>query len=909
MTVTATGPRTIGRVRETEVLREAIGDLRRGQGGCVILEGPDGIGKSHLLAAAVHHAAELDVRVLDAGAATGRPAVGATRLGELCDTSTRDLPLRTPADAFAAPDAYARRWAERAGAFVRAQGPLLIVLDDAHRAAETAGLLGTLVPRTAGLPVLWLLVRRTGLPAGAADDALDHLAHDHARRVLIGPLDEPDTLQLATEVLGAPPEPRLAVLALRSGGFPGLLTALLTALREQGAVQIRGDRASVRNGELPRAVHRRVDAQLRVLSEETRWLLAAIAVYDRPCTLHEVVGLLGHGFDLRLASLVHEALAAQILTESEAGLAFRCPLVRDVVYENLSTSVRRALHREAASVLEQESGRPPAETARHIMLGTRPGEESAGRLRDFVAQLGRSPAALGESVRALEEVDRYGEARALVNDVLGAAELDPAARSGILVALSGAALNTGQDHGTAGHASDALRAPGLAPGLRARLLSVHASGQLAYGRDELAEEMAREAIRQGADSRDTEARVLGAMTLSRLALERGRLREASFRACEAVHLAHLGGIDTLHPQLLLAPARAALDDFEQAEIMLHLGERDAEKSGNTWLRPAWAYQRARLWLAAGRLDEAERAADAARESAEPRSPLGVRVLATLSHLALLRDDLSTAWYHLRRAGLGPVENLPSRPEDVLWRHGLLRLAEGGPETAFATLRPVYDALPRRTALLSREPQAAAVLVRVARCAGEGECARTVVHAIRELAAQHPEIPSLQGAAAHAEGVLRDDPQLLERANAAYRHAPRPLARAAALEDTGLLLRGVRPTRATARLRAALNLYEETGARWHARRVRRWLDAGPDASPGGPPPGPGLGWGTLTESERRVAVLVAEGLTNREVAKRLHISPHTVDSHLRHCFAKLAVNNRVALTRTVLDHHRPDPGNT
>ena len=46
-------------------------------------------------------------------------------------------------------------------------------------------------------------------------------------------------------------------------------------------------------------------------------------------------------------------------------------------------------------------------------------------------------------------------------------------------------------------------------------------------------------------------------------------------------------------------------------------------------------------------------------------------------------------------------------------------------------------------------------------------------------------------------------------------------------------------------------------------------------------------------------LVANGLTNREVATRLFLSPHTVDSHLRHIFRKLDINSRVDLVRLVI----------
>ncbi len=46
--------------------------------------------------------------------------------------------------------------------------------------------------------------------------------------------------------------------------------------------------------------------------------------------------------------------------------------------------------------------------------------------------------------------------------------------------------------------------------------------------------------------------------------------------------------------------------------------------------------------------------------------------------------------------------------------------------------------------------------------------------------------------------------------------------------------------------------------------------------------------------------MAEGLTNGAVARRLYICPHTVNTHLRHVFAKLGVPNRVALTAVA--HH-------
>jgi len=59
-----------------------------------------------------------------------------------------------------------------------------------------------------------------------------------------------------------------------------------------------------------------------------------------------------------------------------------------------------------------------------------------------------------------------------------------------------------------------------------------------------------------------------------------------------------------------------------------------------------------------------------------------------------------------------------------------------------------------------------------------------------------------------------------------------------------------------------------------------------------------GWDSLTDSELKVVSLIAEGATNRAVAAQLHLSPHTVKTHIRNAFAKLGINSRTELTRFV-----------
>jgi DNA-binding CsgD family transcriptional regulator len=86
------------------------------------------------------------------------------------------------------------------------------------------------------------------------------------------------------------------------------------------------------------------------------------------------------------------------------------------------------------------------------------------------------------------------------------------------------------------------------------------------------------------------------------------------------------------------------------------------------------------------------------------------------------------------------------------------------------------------------------------------------------------------------------------------------------------------------------------------RLRAYRSAPPaGGSPNSRPNQGSFGWLSLTESEGGVADLVADGLTNREVANRLFVSPHTVDAHLRHIYRKLGIRSRVELTRVVADH--------
>ena len=155
-------------------------------------------------------------------------------------------------------------------------------------------------------------------------------------------------------------------------------------------------------------------------------------------------------------------------------------------------------------------------------------------------------------------------------------------------------------------------------------------------------------------------------------------------------------------------------------------------------------------------------------------------------------------------------------------------------------------------------------------------------------------------ARRCRGLVEDAAEPLIEAVELARGVPRMMQHAGACEDAATVLaRNGRPDDAARLLAEALNRYEVAGADAWADRVRAGLRAlGVQPVMRDCRHRAARGWVSLTATERVISQLVAEGLTNRAVARRLHISPHTVNTHLRHVFAKLAVSNRAALASAV-----------
>ena len=196
-----------------------------------------------------------------------------------------------------------------------------------------------------------------------------------------------------------------------------------------------------------------------------------------------------------------------------------------------------------------------------------------------------------------------------------------------------------------------------------------------------------------------------------------------------------------------------------------------------------------------------------------------------------------------------------------------------------------------------EAEDAPQLVRIGIAAGDDELARAAV-ALAETRSQcNPLVQSLAGTAAHAKGLWTRSLSDLKAATVLLADGPRPLAFASALEDLGrLAVKEGSLEDGIAALDRALSINSNSGASWDAARVRHRLRALGVKRRIVAPSRPEAGWGSLTNAETVVAVLAAEGKTNRQIAEALFISPHTVNTDLRHIFEKFGVNSRISLTR-------------
>ena len=231
-------------------------------------------------------------------------------------------------------------------------------------------------------------------------------------------------------------------------------------------------------------------------------------------------------------------------------------------------------------------------------------------------------------------------------------------------------------------------------------------------------------------------------------------------------------------------------------------------------------------------------------------------------------------------------------ESAHWALTVLELGLGRPEEALRHARGASDSGIRLWAMLDR--------IEAAIHAGEREAARDWL-AYFEPWAENGRAAWARAVLLHCKGLLSDDEleceRLLRASLDAHAKATRPFERSRTELALGELLRRARRrVEAREHLRAALNGFEGLGARLWAERARTELRASGQVARRRDP----STTDELTAQELQIVHLVAQGLSNREVAAQLFLSSRTIDFHLRNVFRKLNISSRTQLARLDLD---------
>ena len=939
-----TGP-LLERSDELARIESALSEARSGTGTLVVVEGPAGIGKTTLLAAARTAAAESGMRVLRSrGTELERdfafgvvrqlfePPLAAASISERADLLQDAAGLA--AAALELPGAPATRGSPSSGvdpsfaifhglywlcANLTASGPLCLVVDDAHWAdAASLRYLAFLLTRLEELDAALVLATRPREP-GTDAELLDTLTTDPSAEVIrLPPLTRAAVAQLVESELGGAPDPVFIDACLRATrGVPFLMHVLVEALSEGGIAPTAQSASHVeRIG--ARTVGRSIRLRLRRLPEHADRLAWALAILEQGDLLQaaRLAGLEEHE-----AADAAELLAGAGILASSRPLTFIHPIVRTGIYSDLTGTERAQGHRRAAEVLAEQPGETER-IAQHLLI-SEPAADAwvVERLLEAARAAGKQGAPESEAIflrRALAEPPPPGDRSALLLD-LGMAE----ANAGLadwaehLQLAVDTALN-------AGAAAEAALMLGLALSRAHRFAEAvevldRAASSLDSGHSELALLLEAAAVIPGMNDPATAPSV---------ALRRETLRERA-RDDPAVPA-----------ELLAAAAFISVLTNEPAVVGAELASRAILAGQSTppgsasrpWFSLATWFSQATLSLLwAERYVQVRPLLDASIAQARATGD-GSRLAVGLAHrgwLAFRRGDLFAAegdtrtalaadelpappLYRVLNAGVlvktlvdqgeleaaeEALEPLPSEAEIGSIPAAMLRLARGrlrveqhrvaeGLDDFLAVGVLLTPALVTCPGYLPWRSEAALAQLAL----GEREQAERLAAEELELARAFG-APRALGAAMRAAGVVAGGDRgeaLLREAIGTLERADARLERARALADLGALLRRRnRRTEARELLREALDAAHRAGARPLAEQVETELRA-----TGARPRRVVLtGLDSLTASERRIAEHASHGLTNREIAQTLFVTARTVEGHLTSVFRKLQLASR------------------
>jgi DNA-binding CsgD family transcriptional regulator len=927
--------RLFEREHELGVLGRLVESARSGAGGAIVVEGPPGIGKSSLLAAAREAASDLQVLGARGGELEREFPFGVVRqllepVLVAADPHERAA-LLTGAAALAEPVlSYDDRGGNAEPGFsalhglywltanLAARRPVLALVDDLQWGdLPSLRWLVFLARRLEGVPVALLVGTRSPEAAPVADLIDELLAIPSVDPLHPAELSERATTRLAADVLAADPDVEFVSACHRAtGGNPFLLRELLGELDRREIAPTR-ENAGVAGGLSSQGVGRAVRARLRRLGPECAALAQAVAVLGDPVELGLAARLAE--LDEDTASGAADRLAEAAVLDPGRQLQFVHALVRSSVEAELSGGERALEHERAARLLTEE-GAGLDRIALHLLLAP------PRRDRDVVETLRRAAAearargapdgAVSYLRRALEE-QPPSEVRAAVAHELGEAAL----RAGdIELAIERLRDAT---RGLADPRERAQAANSLASALFLGNRSDEAMAELTAVIDQLPESereqgLRLQATRWVAPRTSTAAWRRLLATGDRFAATQGPARTTGERLALAVAGLHaVRGGTAAEARELAGRALAGgqlLDDpgpesagFWSAPLVLLWAEalEDAARITDDaidWARrhgslPAFSMAagvRAYLGWRRGALADAE--ADAASAIEHPAPGFAPWGHGALANILVERGMLAEADELLSQSPFEPG----GRAREIffyLQARARLRAAQQRPEEAvddlLACSKFEQEWEIATSAVCNWRADAAPLLASLDRHQEAVALAREEVERCRAFGAA-----GLFGAALRALGALTPGDEgisLLREAVEALTDSPTRLEYALALLDLGTALRRAgRRLDAREPLREALELARSCSADAVATRAHEELVA----AGARPRRDPTESRSQLTASELRVAKMAADGLTNREIAQSLFLTENTIHTHLKSVFRKLDIGSRSQLARAL-----------
>jgi DNA-binding CsgD family transcriptional regulator/tetratricopeptide (TPR) repeat protein len=932
----------IGRDSELSLLVNSMTEVAGGHGRAVLIEGEPGIGKSTLVHAACAQTTDQSWQIFwGAGDELGQalpllPFLDGLRVREPSANPRRTTIVQLLRGEFTAGrgEDVPAALAEQLLALVAelcASSPTVLVVDDLQWAdPATVTLWGRLARSVRQQPLLLIGMMR---PVPQREDllALRHAAGVSARLRLTG-LNEAAAAELVATLAGGKPDEELLRLADGAAGNPLYLTELVEALTRSSSVTITdAGAAELTNGPTPGSLSAAIADRLGFVAGWVREVLRAAALLGVDFAVPDLAIVLGRSV-ADLVPAVDEACTAGVLAESGAALKFRHPMIRAALYDEIPVPVRAAWHRDAGRALA-EAGAPADRVARQLLPAvgvagdtTQPIDQWILRWLDQAAPLlvDQAPRAAAELLRqavascpvgsdqhdrlvgrladALYRLGDAAEAEQVANQALVHA-VEPDLLVDLHWTLAQCRMQVGRSAESLAALNLALASPRISARHRARLLVLTARTHSNLGQTETAGQTATAALAAAAETGDNWAIGWALHVLTIVAMMQGQLTDALplFDRALAVTQADPALTDLrLLLQINQAVALGDLDRYEDAFAAARQARQLADQAG-TVVRLGQAHSAlGQLLFAIGRWDDAMTEVEALPEDLKEPSAAccdhGVAAMICFhrGEITAARRHLTAAAPHAKRIGNRMVGSL-----------ALARSLDS--EHA--------DALPEALAVLTAgfadnaeefEEDLLADAVRLATKAGDLSIATTLAVQAAALAAES-EIPHRQANALYCRGLLDHDATGLLKAAERYRDAGRPLLGAKALEAAaGAFVDAGERDPARAAFTSAVDLYASLSAtRDVARLQARFRAHGIRRGPRSKHRQVRHGWDSLTPTETKIAALVAEGLSNPQIAAGLFLSPRTVATHVSHILGKLDVRSRIDIAREAgLRHSTP-----